>query len=74
MSQNNGRSSLFGVLFMPALILGGLIVLALIVISVQSGSDTPTRTGNDNTSRAARSVSGRSSDNPKDGNRCTGVG
>ena len=49
MSQNNGRSSLFGVLFMPALILGGLIVLALIVISVQSGSDAPARTGNDNT-------------------------
>jgi len=40
MSQNNARSSLFGALFMPALILGVLIILAILVISFRPGPDT----------------------------------
>jgi len=42
MSQNNARSSLFGALFMPALILGVLIILAILVISFRPGPDTST--------------------------------
>jgi protein-disulfide isomerase len=41
--QNTGRSSLFGALFIPALILGGLIILAILVISFRSGDSAPTR-------------------------------
>ncbi|GAB3671434.1 DsbA family protein [Salinisphaera aquimarina] len=47
MSQNNTRSSLFGALFVPALILGVLIILAILVISFRSGPTAPTA-GNDN--------------------------
>ena len=45
--QNTGRSSLFGALFVPALILGVLIILAILVISFR-GSDGPSGAGNDN--------------------------
>ncbi|MES1923739.1 thioredoxin domain-containing protein [Salinisphaera sp. T31B1] len=48
MSQNNARSSLFGALFMPALILGVLIILAILVISFRSSPSAPSA-GNDNT-------------------------
>ncbi len=45
MSQNNARSSLFGALFMPALILGVLIILAILVISFRSDPGAPSASG-----------------------------
>ncbi|MBS63447.1 thioredoxin domain-containing protein [Salinisphaera sp.] len=38
--QNTGRSSLFGALFVPALILGALIILAILVISFRGSGDS----------------------------------
>ncbi|ERJ19091.1 Protein-disulfide isomerase [Salinisphaera shabanensis E1L3A] len=48
--QNTGRSSLFGALFVPALILGVLIILAILVISFRGGDDRAS-SGGDNKAR-----------------------
>lgn len=42
-SQNNARGSLFGALFIPGLILGGLIIVAIIVISYRSSAPNTSR-------------------------------
>lgn len=50
--QNNGRSSLFGALFVPALILGALIIVAILVISFRSGDTASSRSANNSNVRA----------------------
>jgi len=42
--QNNARGSLFGALFIPGLILGALIIVAIVLISFRSGQ-SPSRSG-----------------------------
>lgn len=57
--QNNARSSLFRALFVPALILGALIILAILVMSFRGGPDTANSARGDNVRTVDDSVLAR---------------